>query len=74
MMSVKNVFCLFCDCWKLYAKYAATDLNDEDLQQFVDEAQDLYHNKYSADEFAKDLIKAVVNEISMIEISKHKLC
>lgn len=72
MMGFKTVFSLFCDCWKLYSKYAVTDLLNADLQQCIEESQELYHNKYAAEVLAKDLIKAVIYEIGEIEKMKRR--
>lgn len=53
---------LFTDCWHLYRKYYSKDLSDDTCKQFVDEI-DLIYEKYKGQEFAKDIILAVIKEI-----------
>lgn len=66
MMGFKSAFSLFCDCWELYSKYAVSNLSDEELQKFVDEATAI-SRKYNEDKFARDVVLAVIDEIDRIE-------
>lgn len=71
MMGFKSVFSLFCDCWKLYSKYATSSLDNEELQKFVDEATAI-SRKYQEDAFARELVLAVINEIDRVERVKKR--
>lgn len=62
MMAVRTVFNLFCDSWQLYRKYIAKELNEDDLDGFIQESGNLFQ-KYGQEPFAKDLLLAVTNEV-----------
>lgn len=62
MIAVRTAFNLFCDCWKLYRKYIAADLDEENLDRFIQESEEVFR-KYEQDLFAKDLLLVVTNEI-----------
>ena len=62
MMAIKAVYDLFCDSWKLYQKYMVCQLNEKDLDLFVQETKDIFQ-KYDREPLAKDLMVSVINEI-----------
>lgn len=66
MMAVRTVFNLFCDSWQLYRKYIAKELNEDDLDGFIQESGNLFQ-KYGQEPFAKDLLLAITNEIERME-------
>lgn len=49
------------DIWKLYKKYAARKLNDDELEKLIYEA-DKIHKKYKYP-FTKDIIVALISEL-----------
>ena len=69
MMTVRTVFNLFCDSWHLYRKYILKELNEKDLDGFIQESGDIFR-RYGQDPFAKDLLLAVANEIERKEKDK----
>ena len=71
MMGFKAAFSLFCDCWRIYSKYAVSNLNDEELQKFADAATAI-SRKYQEDAFARELVLAIINEIDRIERVKKR--
>lgn len=66
MMAVRVVFSLFCESWNLYRKYILTELNEDELDSFTEEADKIF-KKYDQTPMAKDLILAVINEIERKE-------
>lgn len=52
---------MFRDVWSLYKGYAARQLNEKELEEFVNKASGVYE-KYRMP-LAKDVITAVVGEI-----------
>lgn len=61
-MSIKDVFGLFCDCWRLYRKYILRDLNDTNIDEYIVESGKIA-KEYKNDPFARDMIVSVTNEI-----------
>lgn len=68
-MELKQVNALFNDCYKLYKSFSQTDLNDNDLHEFI-KATDLINKKYRT-KFAEEMLIAVINEIDRGEKMKH---
>lgn len=66
MMGFKDVFTLFCACWKLYKEYATVNMTDAQWDSFVEQAMKMYHEQFKTVEFAKEMITAVINEIERI--------
>ena len=62
MMAIKAVYNLFCDSWKLYRKYMVCQLNEKELDLFVQETKDIFQ-KYDQEPLAKDLMVTVTSEI-----------
>ena len=62
MMAIKAVYDLFCDSWKLYQKYMVCQLNEKELDLFVQETKDIFQ-KYDQEPLAKDLMVTVTSEI-----------
>ena len=62
MMAVRTVFNLFCDCWHLYRRYILRELNEKDLDEFIQESGEVFQ-KYERDPFARDLLLAVTNDV-----------
>lgn len=62
MMAVRTVFNLFCDCWHLYRRYILRELNEKDLDEFIQESGEVFQ-KYERDPFARDFLLAVTNDV-----------
>lgn len=62
MMAIRTVFNLFCDCWHLYRRYILRELNEKDLDEFIQESGEVFQ-KYERDPFARDLLLAVTNDV-----------
>lgn len=60
-MAFRDVHQLFADCWRLYQKYAARRLSEQECEQIVSEAEKL-REKYNSD-LAKDILIAVLREL-----------
>ena len=63
-MELRHANLLFNDCYRLYKEYSQVVLNDNDVCKFI-KASDLIYKKYH-NEFAEELVLAVVNEIDRI--------
>ena len=61
-MAIRTVFNLFCDCWHLYRRYILKELNEKDLDEFIQESGEVFQ-KYERDPFARDLLLAVTNDV-----------
>ena len=61
-MAIRTVFNLFCDCWHLYRRYILRELNEKDLDEFIQESGEVFQ-KYERDPFARDLLLAVTNDV-----------
>lgn len=68
-MDLKTVNVIFNDCYKLYKSFYDTELNDNDLTEFV-RCVDLIRKKYNC-KMAEDILIAVVDEIDRAEKIKH---
>ena len=62
MMAFRTAFGLFCDSWHLYRKYILGELDEKDLDEFIQESEEIFR-KYNQDPLAKDLLLSVTNEI-----------
>ena len=60
-MAFRDVYQLFTDCWRLYQKYAARRLVEQECEQIMQEAERL-REKYNSD-LAKDILIAVLREL-----------
>lgn len=65
MENLRKVNGIFNDSYKLYKKYAATRLTDDDLMQLVAEIEVL-RKKYECS-LANDILLAVINELDRME-------
>lgn len=65
MEDLKKVNSIFNDSYKLYKKYAATRLSDDELMQLVAETEVL-RKKYECS-LANDILLAVINELDKAE-------
>lgn len=65
MEDLKKVNGIFNDSYKLYKKYAATRLTDNDLMELVGEVENL-RRKYECS-LANDILIAVMNELDKTE-------
>ena len=66
MMAIRTAFQLFCDCWHLYRKYILRTANEEVLEQFKTDADQIYA-KYRQEPMAKEMLLAVINEVERKE-------
>lgn len=66
MMAVRTAFQLFCDCWHLYRKYILRTANEETLEQFKKETEEIYA-RYKQEPMAKEMLLAVINEVERKE-------
>lgn len=66
MMAVKTAFQLFCDCWHLYRKYILRAQNEEALEQFKRETEEIYA-RYKQEPMAKEMLLAVIGEVERKE-------
>ena len=60
-MAFRDVYQLFTDCWRLYQKYAARRLVEQECEQIMQEVERL-REKYNSD-LAKDILIAVLKEL-----------
>ena len=60
-MAFRDVYQLFTDCWRLYQKYAARRLSEQECKQIMQEVERL-REKYNSD-LAKDILIAVLREL-----------
>ena len=65
-MAVRTAFQLFCDCWNLYRKYILRTANEETLERFKKETEEIYA-KYEKEPMAKEMLLAVINEVERKE-------
>lgn len=65
-MAVRTAFQLFCDCWRLYRKYILRTANEEVLEQFKREIDEIYA-RYEQEPMAKEMLIAVINEVERKE-------
>lgn len=65
-MAVRTAFQLFCDCWHLYRKYILIGENEEALEQFKRETEEIYA-RYEQEPMAKEMLLAVINEVERKE-------
>lgn len=65
-MAVRTVFQLFCDSWDLYRKYILGAKNEEALEQFKRETEEIYA-RYEQEPMAKEMLLAVINEVERKE-------
>lgn len=70
-MDLKNANRLFNDGYQLYKEFSQSDLSQDNLDDFVKRAEDIY-KKYHT-EFAKELILSIVGEIDRMERERRKL-
>lgn len=68
-MELKKVNEIFNDCYKLYKSFYSTELNDNDLHDFL-KATDLIRKKYNC-KMADDVLISVIDEIDRIEKEIH---
>ncbi len=61
VMNFTDAYHMLGDIWRLYKKYAARKLTDDEIALFTQEAQKVYE-KYKT-VFAKDVVLAVIGEI-----------
>lgn len=66
MMKFFDAAELFADCWYLYRRYYGQSMTEEQYDSFTSETEILY-KKYRNDNFAKDMMLAVANEIERME-------
>ncbi|WP_281844429.1 MULTISPECIES: hypothetical protein [Sellimonas] len=66
MMAVRTAFQLFCDCWHLYRKYILRTANEETLEQFKKETEEIY-TRYKQEPMAKEMLLAVIGEVERKE-------
>lgn len=71
MEDLRKVNSIFNDSYKLYKKYAATRLTDEDLMDLVAEVEVL-RKKYECS-LANDILLAVINELDKTETLNRKM-
>ena len=62
MMGFLEAADLFQEAWKIYRKYFGSDMSKEDWDRLVAETNQIYE-KCRKEEFAKDILVAVTNEI-----------
>lgn len=60
-MAFRDVYQLLTDCWRLYQKYAARRLVEQECEQIMQEVERL-REKYNSD-LAKDILIAVLREL-----------
>ena len=60
-MAFRDVYQLFTNCWRLYQKYAARRLVEQECEQIMQEVERL-REKYNSD-LAKDILIAVLREL-----------
>ena len=60
-MAFRDVYQLFTECWRLYQKYAARRLVEQECEQIMQEVERL-REKYNSD-LAKDILIAVLREL-----------
>lgn len=60
-MAFRDVYQLFTDCWRLYQKYVARRLVEQECEQIMQEVERL-REKYNSD-LAKDILIAVLREL-----------
>lgn len=60
-MAFRDVYQLFTDCWRLYQKYAARRLVEQECEQIMQEVERL-REKYNSD-LAKDILIAMLREL-----------
>lgn len=60
-MAFRDVYQLFTDCWRLYQKYAARRLSEQECEQIMQEVERL-REKYNSD-LAKDILIALLREL-----------
>lgn len=71
MEDLRKVNSIFNDSYKLYKKYAATRLTDDDLMELVAEVEVL-RKKYECS-LANDILLAVINELDKTETLNRKM-
>lgn len=69
MMDYKQMHSFLFDVWKLYSKYAVTDLDDKDLECFREDVQTV-SEKYQDSAFATPVLVELVNEVERVVMQK----
>lgn len=69
MMAYKQMHSFLSEVWKLYARYAEKDLDDNDLECFREDVQTV-SKKYQDCAFAIPVLIELVNEIERVVMQK----
>lgn len=64
-MELRQVNCIFNDCYKLYKEFCIRKLNPDDMHEFI-KAVDHLNKKHNC-KLAEDILLAVMNEIDRTE-------
>lgn len=64
-MELRQVNCIFNDCYKLYKEFCSKKLDSDDMHEFI-KAVDLLNKKYNC-KLAEEILLAVMNEIDRAE-------
>lgn len=63
-MAFRDVYQMFLDIWRLYQKYANSNLTDSECEKAIENAE-LLRGKYNA-VFTNEILTAVMSELSRI--------
>ena len=69
MMGFLEAADLFHGAWKIYRQYFGSDMSKEDWDRLIAEIDQIYE-KCRKEEFAKDILVAVINEIERMDRRK----
>lgn len=70
-MAFKQLHDFLSDVWKLYARYAAEDLTDKQLEDFQTEVE-LIRQKYKGYPFVREVLVSLIEEMGRIAIIQQK--
>lgn len=69
MMAYKQMHSFLSEVWKLYSKYAVTELDDNDLECFREDVQTV-SGEYKDYAFAIPVLIELVNEVERVVMQK----
>ena len=70
-MAFKQMHDFLSDVWKLYARYAAGDLNDKQLEDFQTEVE-LIRQKYKGYPFVREVLVSLIEEVGRVADVKQR--
>lgn len=70
-MAFKQLHDFLSDVWKLYARYAAEDLTDKQLEDFQTEVE-LIRQKYKGYPFVREVLVSLIKEVGRIADAKQR--